>query len=189
MDLQRIFQKLGIKSDVRILLDKWNEPHRFYHDISHLQDLIAQINEDFGVGELTENEREKLIVAAIFHDIVYDPVSNKNEENSANFFINLCEEKFDIDIVEIKQIILDTKNHIPSTPLSEKFQKYDLNIFMGSLENLLVWESGLREEYNMIDDSTYLRERLSFLENIIDRYPQNMDNILDLINRIKTKYA
>jgi len=188
MDLQKVLNKFGIGCDIRIILDKWSEPHRIYHNLSHLQDLISQINEDYGNGELNQYQRDKLFIVALFHDIVYEPTSEFNEENSANFFMSLVNEKFDIDIVEIKQMILDTKNHIPSTPLSEKFINYDMKICERNIEELTGWEDSIREEFSMFGNEEYKEGRIIFLEKIINRFPSNMDNILDLMNYVKTKY-
>jgi len=188
MDLQKVLGQFGIVCDVRILLDKWNESHRYHHDMSHLVNLVEQINEDYGNGLFSENEKNKLIVSAIFHDIIYEPGSNMNEHNSSEFFLGLCREKFDIDVVEIKQIILDTKNHVGSTPLSKKFQEYDMKICESNLENLMNWEANIRKEYSSYTSDDYKRSRILFLESILDRYPNNMDNILDLINYVQSNY-
>jgi len=188
MDLQKILNKYGVNCDLRVILDKWNEPNRFYHDQEHLTDIISQINEDFGDGAITEVEREKLIITALFHDIIYDPTSNHNEEKSCEFFYNLCTEKFDIDVVEIKQMIIDTKNHVASTPLSKKFIGYDMSVCERGFEGLIEWENKLREEYSMYTDGEYKDSRIKFLESIVDKYPSNMDNLLDLINWVKLNY-
>jgi predicted metal-dependent HD superfamily phosphohydrolase len=188
MELQNILNEYGIKCDVRLLLDKWNESHRYYHDLEHLTDLISQINEDFGNGNINQSERKKLIIAAIFHDIVYEPHSKNNEEKSAELFYKFCSEKHDIDVVEIKQIILDTKDHVPSTPLSKKFISYDMKICERSLEDLINWEKKIRKEYELVENKEYSFSRLNFLESLIDRYPNNIDNLLDLIQWVKHNY-
>jgi predicted metal-dependent HD superfamily phosphohydrolase len=85
-------------------------------------------------------------------------------------------------------MILDTKNHIPCTPLSKKFIDYDMNICERSFDDLLEWEEGIREEYSMFSDEEYKSGRIKFLESILDNYPSNMDNLLDLINWVKSNY-
>ena len=45
MDLQELLNKWNIKCDVNTLLAMWNESHRSYHTLNHLNDLIEQINE------------------------------------------------------------------------------------------------------------------------------------------------
>lgn len=188
MELQSILNEFGIKCDVKTLLDKWNESHRFYHDLDHLTDLISQINEDFGNGVISSNERKKLIITALFHDVIYEVGADDNKERSADLFSRFCSEKHDIDVVEIRQMILDTKNHIPSTPLSEKFISYDVKIFQRELNELIDWEKNFRKEYSNLEQNVYKKQRLIFLESAVDKYPENMDNLLDLINWVKDNY-
>ena len=52
-------------------------------------------------SKYSEKEYEKLIIASLFHDCVYDPMKNDNEEKSAQFFENCCQDKTNLDIQEI----------------------------------------------------------------------------------------
>ena len=188
MNLQSLLDRFAIRVDVRVLLDKWSESHRHYHNLNHLNDLVAQINESLGDGDINENERDKLLIAALFHDIVYEPDRKDNEERSSNMFINLCGSKDHPSILEINRIILDTKNHQPSSKLSEKFMEFDMNIVERDFDELLEWEEGIREEYKMYSNEDYKNGRLEFLESVLYKYPHNMDNLLDLIGWVKSKY-
>jgi len=188
MNLESLFRKYKITVDPKFVLDKWSESHRHYHNINHLNDLISQINEDYADGRLNENEREKLTLTALFHDLVYEPNRNDNEEKSAEIFYRFCSEQHNVDLVEVRQMILDTKNHIPCTPLSQKFIDYDMNICERNFNELLEWEEGIRGEYSMFSNEEYKSGRIKFLESIIDKYPSNMDNILDLMNWVKSNY-
>jgi predicted metal-dependent HD superfamily phosphohydrolase len=131
---------------------------------------------------------DELLLAIIFHDIFHDPKANDNEEKSAEIFYRFCSEQHNIDLVEVRQMILDTKNHIPCTPLSQKFIDYDMNICERNFDELLEWEEGIRGEYSMFSNEEYKSGRIKFLESIIDKYPSNMDNILDLMNWVKSNY-
>jgi len=188
MNLVTLFDKYKIKVDPKFILDRWSESHRHYHNLNHLNDLISQINEDFGDQKINENERDKLTLVALFHDLVYEPDRNDNEERSADIFYRFCQEQYNVDLVEVKQMILDTKNHIPCTPLSQKFIDYDMNICERHFDELLEWENGIREEYSMFSDEEYKLNRIKFIESILDKYPSNMDNLLDLMNWVKTNY-
>jgi hypothetical protein len=68
--------------------------------------------------------------------------NENNEEKSAEFFLNLCEEKTK-DHLEIYQSIIDTKNHKSSNSLSERFNKLDMEVVEGSIDTLLEWERGI----------------------------------------------
>lgn len=186
MDLQELLNKWNIKCDIKTILSMWNESHRHYHTLDHLNDLINQINED--KSKFDEVLYEKLLLTAIFHDCVYDPMSFSNEEKSADFLLECAIDKNDKDILEIYESIIDTKEHQSNTELSEIFNQFDMNIVERNFENLLEWESGIYEEFKGIGNDEYKTNRLSFLENILDKYPNNTENLLNLINWVKVNY-
>ena len=179
---QELLNRWKIKVSNQTILAMWNEAHRSYHTLDHLNDLIDQINED--KQYYSQKEYEKLIISSLFHDIIYDPTKGDNEEKSAEFFMNCCEEKDSSDILEIKQIILDTKTHKSSTPLSEDFCHYDMSIVERDFDQLLKWEQGIATEYSIYGD-LYKEGRLKFLESLLDTYPQNSDNLLKLIDYVR----
>ena len=182
--MQELLDKWNIKLNYNILLSMWNESHRAYHNQNHLLDLINQINENKSKFE-SHKDYEKMVLCALFHDCVYDPMRNDNEEKSAEFFVNCCQEK-NQDILDIKQMILDTKTHESTTSLSEKFNQLDMNIVERDFDQLLEWENGIAFEYKAYGEM-YKMGRLQFLESLLDKYPHNTDNLLKLINVVKNK--
>lgn len=186
MNLQELLNKWNIKCDINTVLSMWNESHRHYHSLDHLNDLINQINE--GKSNFSEKEYEKLLIASIFHDIVYDPMKSDNEEKSAEFFMNCCVEKSNPDILDVNQMILDTKTHKANTKLSESFNNYDMNIVERDFDQLLGWEKGIYEEYKGHGKEAYKSGRIKFLESLLDSYVDNTDNLLKLIDWVKANY-
>ena len=182
--MQELLDKWNIKLNYNILLSMWNESHRAYHNQNHLLDLINQINENKSKFE-SHKDYEKMVLCALFHDCVYDPMCNDNEEKSAEFFVNCCQEK-NQDILDIKQMILDTKTHESSTQLSEEFNQLDMNIVERDFDQLLEWENGIEFEYKAYGEM-YKMGRLQFLESLLDKYPHNTENLLKLINVVKNK--
>jgi predicted metal-dependent HD superfamily phosphohydrolase len=187
MNLQNLLNKYKINVDIKMVLDMWNESHRHYHNLDHLNDLLQQINENYGEGKFDERFRDKLMLTALFHDIVYEPSRQDNEERSAQFFEDLCVDKSSQELLEVKKAILDTKSHNSDSKLSETFNKYDMNIVERDFDSLLRWESGIYEEFKSFGDQ-YKTGRLQFLESLLDKYPQNSDNLLKLIDWVKTNY-
>ena len=183
--MQELLDKWNIKLDYNVLLAMWNESHRAYHTQNHLLDLIEQIDENKSQYQ-SQKDYDKMILCALFHDCVYDPMRNDNEEKSAEFFLNCCQEK-NQDILDIKQMILDTKTHEATTSLSEKFNVLDMNIVERDFNQLLEWEKGIREEYKAYGDM-YKMGRIQFLESLLDKYPHNTENLLKLIDWVKTNY-
>ena len=184
--MQEILDKWKIKIDYNILLSRWNESHRHWHNQSHLVDMLSQINE-YRQHLDSQKDYEKLVLCALFHDIVYDPSKSNNEEMSAEFFFNSCEDKNE-DVLDIRQMILDTKTHESNTQLSKIFNKLDMNIVERDYEDLLEWEEGIYGEYKIFGNEDYKKGRLSFLENLLDKYPMNSDNLMKLMDHVKSAY-
>lgn len=186
MDLQELLDKWKIKCDIKTLLSMWNESHRSWHTLNHLNDLISQINENKSL--YSQKEYEKLLIASLFHDCIYEPMNQDNEEKSAEFFIECCVDKKSEDILDIKQIILDTKTHKSTSKLSEAFNNYDMNIVERDYNQLLEWENAINEEFKSVGVEKYKEGRLKFLESLLDKYPNNTENLLKLIEYVKNNY-
>lgn len=184
MNLQQLLNKWNIKCDVNTLLSMWNESHRHYHNLNHLNDLIEQINEN--KGKFSEKEYEKLMLTALFHDCVYEPTSSTNEEDSAKFLIECAVDKSNSDILDVKQMILDTKTHQSTTNLSESFNHYDMSIVERDFDQLLEWETGISEEFSVFPKEQYKESRIKFLESLLDKYTHNTENLLKLIDYVKS---
>jgi hypothetical protein len=50
----------------------------------------------------------------------------------------------------------------------------------------LEWENGIAEEYKGYDKVVYKNGRLKFLESLMDNYPNNTENLLQLIDHVKS---
>lgn len=186
MNLQELLNKWNIRCDVNTLLSMWNESHRHYHNLNHLNDLIQQINEN--KSKFTEKEYEKLMLTALFHDCVYEPKSSTNEEDSAKFLMECSVDKSDSDILDVKQMILDTKSHTSTTYLSESFNKFDMSVVERGFDQLLEWETGISEEFSVFPKAQYKEGRIKFLESLLDKYPHNTENLLKLVDWVKNNY-
>jgi len=180
MNLQELLNKWNIKCDVNILLSMWNESHRHFTNLDHLNDLIDQINEK--KSQLTEKEYDKLIITSLFHNCIYD--GHDAVKKSAAFFENCCVDKTSKDIQDIKQAILNTESLSDDSEFSKKFNKIDMNIVERSFDELLKWENGIREEYKFAGEN-YKSARIKYLESVLDNYPHNNDNLIKLIDFVK----
>jgi pantetheine-phosphate adenylyltransferase len=185
MNLQELLNSWDIKCDINTLLSMWNESHRHYHNLNHLNDLIQQINEN--KSKYSEKQYDKLIITSLFHDCIYEPSQNDNEEKSAKFFEDCCLDKSNSDIQEIRQAILDTKTHQSTTKLSESFNRIDMNIVERNFDELVEWEKGISEEYKF-SGQKYKESRIKFLESVLDKYPHNTENLIKLIDWIRVNY-
>src|SRR5437868_3820663 len=60
------------------LARRWSEAHRVWHGPGHLRAMVAGIS-----AEAAADDRDALLLAALYHDAVYDPTRSDNEEASA----------------------------------------------------------------------------------------------------------
>ncbi|MBS1650733.1 MAG: adenylyltransferase/cytidyltransferase family protein [Bacteroidetes bacterium] len=147
---------LGFDTNV---LNRYSEHHRFYHTLKHLYQLIDDLN-------LVNEFNKELFLAVIYHDAVYFPWENNNEEKSADLFkeeaIKSTLTASEIEMVA--NIIIDTKSHKPSNQLSKKFITADLAIFEKPIHDLITYELEIFKEFQFVDYKIYLNKRIELLK-------------------------
>jgi len=165
--IREIFEKWNIKLSVDEVYECWSETQRFYHTIEHLTKIISDI---LSAKNLNEEETEILLIAAIFHDIVYDPKSRTNEEDSIQFFKDsfLSTYKLDTKELEVIDLIRMTKTHKPKSKLEELFCELDLKVLSYDLPGLLKWEEQIFREYEFVNWKLYKETRIKLIQKFID---------------------
>lgn len=138
------------------ILNRYDEPHRFYHNWEHI-DYMLRLAEKRGI--LTE----ELFLAIIFHDIIYDPKAKDNEEQSAELFYSLFQNDDNVNVSLIKQAILETKDHKSTSELSKQLCELDLH----NLTDFdLFYDNSMKifKEYQFVDYKIYKEERIKVLQ-------------------------
>lgn len=90
--------------------ENYNEPHRYYHNVNHVQSMLKEVDElrrDLDVHEIGILTR-----AIVYHDVIYDPRRQDNEERSVEFMRQHCSFMEMEDVARITQLIRATA---PST--------------------------------------------------------------------------
>lgn len=156
-----------------IFSKQWNSPFRFYHTKENHLDPILELCDTIELKYFT-----------LFHDIVYNPYSFTNEEDSAKVFSDNCgmfEDLTDKEIV--RDMILATKDHNPSSnPMIERAIELDMSILYSDFDTLMNYEEGIFKEFQKVNINTYLEKRIEFLS----RYKE-IGNINNLIQYIRNK--
>lgn len=157
--------KLGFNPAV---LSRYEEPHRHYHNMTHLMTVLE-------ILERTSDMGDDLFLAAVYHDAVYDPRNSDNEERSADLFKKEAKDaRLDKAAVNsIAAMITDTKDHQPGSERSRLLCAADLNILEQPLQIQIKYEHNIFREYQYIDYKNYVPERIKTLEKI------NKDGRLD----------
>lgn len=141
---------LGIPKEI---LNKYDEPHRYYHNWNHIEDLLTQARDK---NILSDN----LFLAIVFHDIIYDPLSSSNEVDSADYMSGFIKNN------EVYEAIIDTKLHESKSELSKQLCELDLNILRADLSKFMEFEHNIFKEYQFVDYKTYIAARVGILEEL-----------------------
>ncbi len=181
---QSVFDEYGIQ-DISVIAKHWREPHRFYHNEEHLTHLIGEIEKLYEAEVLkNKDEKDMLLMAAYFHDLIYDPTRYDNEEKSAELFLQMTSEH--PNKKTIFDIIIDTKTHEPQSEISKIFSDIDMQIVTHSdFTGLLEWEMKIFKEYQFIDYTLYKVGRLNLLRKIASKYSENAVNLQALIDFVE----
>jgi pantetheine-phosphate adenylyltransferase len=199
MTYEEIFDELRITYDgkgyfipevAELILDRWSEPHRHYHGLNHLSEILGLLKQN-GFWFPESGYNVIMLYSAIFHDIVYDPTRNDNEEESIKIFSKWCgvgiDKLTEIQKEEIVNIIMDTKTGIPRTQLSACFIKYDrYNLFVGDFETILNKTMLLFKEYQFMDFKEWREKQIDFLFEYINENT-NIKNVIEFLSMWKPK--
>jgi predicted metal-dependent HD superfamily phosphohydrolase len=179
------------------LAKAYTEKQRHYHTLEHIASMIAEILEckDPLINKNT------LLFATWFHDIIYDPKKNNNEQQSAALAVErLSELQVPQEmILRIEKLILATANHVAgaSTPELNFFLDCDLKILGAAPDKYQEYAAAIRKEYRHVPSFIYKRERKKILQRFMasptiyrtiyfqERYEQQAR--INLLNEIENR--
>ena len=150
---------------------KYNASNRFYHNLDHVEAMLLETKKYQNVL----NDYDSFLYAIWFHDIIYEPKYNDNEEKSAEcarkFLNSINYEKNRIN--KIIDLILRTRDHsnqnINEDIDSQIFLDCDIIIFASARANYLNYAKSVRNEYSSIPDTIYNKGRIKVLESFLNK--------------------
>ena len=166
-------QRVDARGDVAgagaSLLGRWAEPHRAYHDLAHLDEVLRHVDE----LAIECPHPDTVRLAAWFHDAVYDPTAADNEQRSADLATT---ELASIDVepsvvAEVARLVLLTATHDPSPDDADGavLCDADLAILAADETRYAAYAEGVRREYAHLDDDTFSAGRADVLHRLLDR--------------------
>ena len=152
--------------DASVLLDltrRYLEPHRRYHALGHIADLLC-LGRDL---ELTDEQ----VMAIWFHDAIYDSHSTTNEEASAKLAeTGLARCGWAAPrIARVARMVRDTKAHEPSSPESELVIDLDLSPLAAEWERFVANTAAIRFEYSWVSEPEFTAGRRAFFRALLER--------------------
>lgn len=146
---------------------QYNAPGRFYHNLSHLDQVISQL---VAVKDQVQNWTA-VVMATAYHDYVYDPLRTDNEEQSA-----LCAEQELSAVIDAASLALclrmvrATKTHLPDPHTDLNFFiDADLSILGAPAREYQFYSRQIKKEYSMFAGAVYHAGRRKVLQQFLDR--------------------
>lgn len=153
------------------LADHYSEPHRFYHNAKHIENLMSL--SDRYATHLTS--KDVVDFSIFYHDIIYKPGRGDNEwqsaEKSKAALIKLG--VLDTIIEEVVAFIEATKSHQITTVSNKEdlkfFLNFDLSILAASEEEYAAYTNGVRKEFHFMTDASFVLGRTGFLKSMLSK--------------------
>ncbi|MFV0427165.1 MAG: DUF4031 domain-containing protein [Beutenbergiaceae bacterium] len=150
------------------LLRRWSAPGRNYHDGRH---LLAVLN---ALDSLTDPVDPPLtvILAAWFHDAVYEGVPGTDEQSSADLARSQLRSVLAPDAIdEVARLVLITTNHqpVPTDQAGVLLCDADLAILGSSPTNYRRYCAEVRRDYDHLDEASWSRGRIQVLQGLLQR--------------------
>ncbi len=147
------------------LLDRWQQPHRHYHDVRHLAQVLDALA-GLAAGEVPR----PLALAAWFHDAVHDGTAGEDEERSAGLAETALPEAGlpASEVAEVARLVRLTARHDPSPEdaAGVLLADADLSILGQPPGRYHVYSRDVRLEYSRYGDAEFARGRIAVLETL-----------------------
>lgn len=147
------------------LVARYAEPHRHYHTLRHLTAVLDLVD------ELADEADDPDVVrlAAWFHDAVYDPQRDDNEERSAVLAERmLADTSLEPERAEeVARLVRMTKTHEPRDRNGQVLCDADLAVLGADAETYAAYTRAVREEYAFVPDEYFSVGRAAVLEQLL----------------------
>jgi predicted metal-dependent HD superfamily phosphohydrolase len=167
----RLWSDIGAKDDgltvYQELLSLYSEPHRHYHNLSHIAECLK-----FDAARHLAREPIAVELAIWFHDAIYNPRAPDNEEKSAELAKRRISEaggRRDLN-ESVGALVMATKKHDPSLhPDAPLLVDIDLSILGKSEQRFWEYEAQIRREYDWVPEETFAAKREEILVGFLGR--------------------
>lgn len=165
---QRLGYTAPLWDTLDALLERWSEPHRAYHSVTHLDAALTNLDE----FEVDDTDRDIVEWALWFHDAIYDATATDNEERSARLAEQQIDDHLPEDMVaEVARLVRLTAGHLvaPGDRLGGIMIDVDLSILGAPADAYDKYTQGVRREYSHRSDDDFRDGRSTFLAGMLDR--------------------
>jgi predicted metal-dependent HD superfamily phosphohydrolase len=148
---------------------RYTQTHRAYHNLMHIEDVLLRVEE---LEPPAEHELT-LALAAWFHDAVYQPGKDDNEDRSAYVAYDALEQiGADPELIaEVVRLVRLTASHDPEADdiAGQVLSDADLSILAAPRERYEQYAHAIRQEYVQVPQAEYRAGRAKVLQTFLDR--------------------
>ena len=150
------------------LLRAYSSPGRYYHTFTHIQDCLSIFDQTSSLAA----HPEEVELAIWFHDSVYDPGRDDNEQKSAEWAEAVVHGSgLSKEIAKrVADSILATRHHAEVTdPDAQLLVDVDLSILGRDPAVFWKYEENIRKEYAWVPENLFRQKRVKILKSFLDR--------------------
>jgi predicted metal-dependent HD superfamily phosphohydrolase len=152
------------------LVTAYSTPGRYYHTLEHIYHVLNTI-------QTLQNQAQDLPAvqfAAWFHDVIYNPQAQDNEEKSAIYASEILKSLTipSYIITKVSTLILHTKHHQAASDDcdTQVLLDADLAILGTNPSRYHQYALAIRQEYAWLPDAIYLAARNKVLQQFLQRH-------------------
>ncbi|NPC98833.1 hypothetical protein [Nocardioides sp. zg-DK7169] len=142
------------------------DPSRGYHDVQHLTEVLRRLSELARAGVVYDPV--PVLLAAWFHDAVYDGERDAEERSAAwaeDALVGLVEDQVRAEVARLVRL---TETHDPADVDANgcALSDADLAILAAGAERYAAYAAAVRVEYAHLDDATFHAGRAQVLQGL-----------------------
>ena len=162
-DLARLWPP-GLPTSLRETLEAaYADPGRGYHDRQHLTEVLTHVD---ALTSPDDPAREAVLLAAWFHDAVYDGRGDDEERSAQLALSSLGDSPL---AQEVARLVRLTATHRPADddPAGQVLCDADLGILAADPARYASYVRGVRREYAHVPDSDFAAGRAAVLRDLL----------------------
>ncbi|MDW3214247.1 MAG: hypothetical protein R8G01_09640 [Ilumatobacteraceae bacterium] len=161
------------------VIARHHEAHRHYHDVRHVRWVVRHVGELAAARDGDQvADLGAVVVAAFFHDVVYDPTASDNEVASATLAARALAE-LDWPTARVARVVamiegtahhrVDTVDGEPITLDTAVLYAADLGVLAADPAGYADYVRNVRREYGHVDDADWSAGRTAVLRSFLER--------------------
>jgi predicted metal-dependent HD superfamily phosphohydrolase len=154
----------------RLLISLYSSPHRHYHNLDHLVDVVQRCEELISTEDCVAPE--EIIIAALFHDAIYDPDNGSDCVSQSAELAYVVALGGGINYTaanRINALVISTDTHEPKTIDQRILCDADLAILGQEEEKYNNYSRKIKLEYPNIRDDIFRDTRAHVLKEFLNK--------------------